>query len=645
MSIFRTFFYLLFLAGCSFLTDCSSSTQPDVVSAQAQYLVLQHQLAGGWNTWDTRSVLRHVLLPHGVAVDLQLVASDDTHTRRFFIGDRQKDAAQLRPGAHSYNGYYTDIFATWNGMKLRIESAADSLTNVILITPQSGNKKGGKVIVSLQSLWQRENWFTVDSLHFNIQTLWQNLSIHGSAVGKFIQQHRQEIILSADEPIVINIGTSYDLSSATTYIAQHAHHFTEKHQATYGDCHDEYSAMQTILGWDNIYDPTIDRVITPVSRIWNVGWSNNSDLGGFVLFCWDTYLASIMLSTDSRELAYANAVEITRGITEAGFVPNFYTESNYKSRDRSQPPIGSLAVWMIYEKYREKWFLELVYTDLLRWNRWWDAARQTDGLLCWGSSPYEPTTFRYWELIGVNETYGGALESGLDNSPMYDNVSFDTLAHQQKLNDVGLNSLYIMDCRLLAEIAGELGQSHDVRELKKRAKKYAANLQTLWDEESSFYYNKRTDTKEFDRRTSPTNFYPLLAKVPTIEQAEAILKKHLLNPQEFWGKWVIPATPRNDSAFADNTYWRGRIWAPLNFLVYLGLRNYDTPKINNVRKQLAEKSRNLLLQSWNEYGYVFENYNTSTGAGDDKENSDKFYHWGALLGFIDLMEQGYYSLD
>ncbi|MDR0763350.1 MAG: hypothetical protein LBF01_02510, partial [Bacteroidales bacterium] len=288
------------------------------------------------------------------------------------------------------------------------------------------------------------------------------------------------------------------------------------------------------------------------------------------------------------------------------------------------------------------WFLELLYSDLLRWNRWWDRSRQTDGLLCWGSSPYEPMTYRYWELVGVNETYGGALESGLDNSPMYDNVPFDTLSHQQKQNDVGLNSLYVMDCRILAKIAAELGQKKDVKELYEREKKYAKNMQTLWDGESSFYYNKRTDTKEFNRRTSPTNFYPLLAGVPTDEQAEAMLEKHLLNPDEFWGEWVIPATPRNDSAFNDNTYWRGRIWAPLNFLVYTGLRNYNTPKINDIRKQFALKSRALLLKSWNVDGYVFENYNAVTGAGDDKQNSDKFYHWGALLGFIDLIEQGYY---
>jgi hypothetical protein len=614
----------------------------DVASARRNYEAMQRSIAKGWNTWDTRSVLRHVLLPCGVAVDINLSTADGKRADRFFIGDREKGAAQMRPGAHAYDGYYTDITASWNGLSLRVESAAEGLSNVIIITPLAESAPGGKVIVSIEELWQRANDVSVSGNLFSIRTLADSLDIDGEVLGEYMETRNNEMILSADKPVIINCGVKLTDVQARQWVDNHRNTFVSANKKKYGDCYDTYNAMQNVLGWDNIYDPTIYKVITPVSRIWNVGWSNSPDLGGFVLFCWDTYFASMMLSTDSKELAYANAVEITRGITEQGFVPNFYTESNYKSRDRSQPPVGTLAAWSIYQKYKDKWFLELLYDDFLKWNRWWDANRKTDGLLCWGSSPFEPVTYRYWELVGVNETYGGALESGLDNSHMYDNIPFDKQRHQQMLNDVGLNSLYIMDCNLLARIADELGQRKDAEELRRRSKEYSENLSGLWDRKERFYYNFRTDTKEPSRRTSPTNFYPLLAGIPSEKQAEAMLLRHLLNPDEFWGEWVIPATPRNDPAFKDNTYWRGRIWAPLNFLVYMGLRNYDTPVIHDIRRQFAGKSKNLLLKSWLSNGYVFENYNATTGAGDDVVNSDKFYHWGALLGFIDLIEQGYY---
>ena len=48
-----------------------------------------------------------------------------------------------------------------------------------------------------------------------------------------------------------------------------------------------------------------------------------------------------------------------------------------------------------------------------------------------------------------------------------------------------------------------------------RGDKYAAALGTLWDDKAGIYLNKRTDTGERSSRLSPTNFYPLIAKVAT----------------------------------------------------------------------------------------------------------------------------------
>ena len=93
-----------------------------------------------------------------------------------------------------------------------------------------------------------------------------------------------------------------------------------------------------------------------------------------------------------------------------------------------------------------------------------------------------------------------------------------------------------------------------------------------------------------------------------------MIQKHLLNPDEFWGEWIIPSIARDDPAFPDQNYWRGRIWGPMNYLVYLGLRNYDDPE---VRRDFAQKSYELFLKEWTENGHVHENYNAITGSGDD----------------------------
>jgi glycogen debranching enzyme len=129
----------------------------------------------------------------------------------------------------------------------------------------------------------------------------------------------------------------------------------------------------------------------------------------------------------------------------------------------------------------------------------------------------------------------------------------------------------------------------------------------------------------------------MLAHVATAAQARTMLEKHLVNPEEFGGEWVIPSIARNDVAFKDQNYWRGRIWGPMNYLVYLGLRNYEDA---GVRREFARKSYALFLKEWTDKRHVHENYNAVTGTGDDVGSSDRFYHWGALLGYVEYMERG-----
>ena len=73
----------------------------------------------------------------------------------------------------------------------------------------------------------------------------------------------------------------------------------------------------------------------------------------------------------------------------------------------------------------------------------------------------------------------------------------------------------------------------------------------------------------------------------------------------------------------------------MNYLVYLGLAKYDDAE---TRRAFAEKSYELFLKEWKEKRHVHENYNAILGTGDDVKNSDRFYHWGALLGYVEYLE-------
>jgi neutral trehalase len=616
-----------FLMSCGFQGHKIATNQKG--SSGNELEALSTELAKGWNTWNTQSVLSHVLLPAGLAINLQLQEGQTGDILEdSLIGRSEFDSMEhVTPGPHAYDGSYTELELEWRDIHVRVQSAAVENELYLLVTPIKSSP-GDALIIDPQMMWGREGEIEIHQDAFTGKT--STTMIEVAVRADRVAQTSDQIKVSLTSAVSLSTDATMSIEKIAELIEGKRLGFFRK-KSTFGSSSELFDAMQTVLAWNVVYEPTHDRVITPVSRVWSVGWK------GWILFEWDTYFAAYMHSLNNKELAYSNALAMTNELTDRGFVPNF-ASSVTRSEDRSQPPVGSFVVKEIYRKYREDWFVREVFDELLIWNRWWAENRDFDGYLTWGSDPYEHGELAEWLEKGIGTKKGAKWESGLDNSPMFDDAVFDAASHRLMLADVGLMSLYILDCQSLSELAGVLGKNEVQAELVERARTYSEKLETLWNEEFGLYLNKDLVTGEFSYRLSPTLFYPLLAKVPDQHQATRMMKEHFNNPEEFWGEYMMPSIARNDAAFADNTYWRGRIWAPMNFLVYLGIRNYDLPE---ARRDLVEKSSSLLLKSWIAERHVYENYNSETGQGNDAGMSDKFYHWGALLGFIGLIEEGH----
>ncbi|MCF1713708.1 alpha,alpha-trehalase [Flavihumibacter sp. RY-1] len=594
------------------------------------YRQLQTQLASGWNTWNTKSVLSHVKLPEGLAVNIGFknnVISGNRYLQESYISEKDPRPEQIVPGHHAYDGSYTECTVLWEGAESKVETAHDGNGMVILVTPVRTPQYKHHLVIEVGMLWNMKG--VVQHAGKGIVAKVENQSWQIQSSAPTIEDHlplsSPYLAFYHDKPIGVSVGKPRTLDQIRALVLKQRLAF-ESGLAKFGNLKETYLAQQSVLAWNMIYDKQRNAVIAPVSRVWN------SFFGGhYVLFDWDTYLSGMMAGFDNKALAYANVVEVTKTVDQWGMVPNYVSAHRYGSPDRSQPPVGSMAVYELYQKYKDKWLLELTFDQLLKWNRWWPKNRDTDGFLCWGTNAIPPDDAAHsWQ--------GAAYESGLDNSPMYDKVPFNKQNSQMALADVGLMGLFIADCKYLAAIARELNKTAEVRELEARAGKYQAALQKLWNNDFGLFLNKRTDTGEWSYRLSPTLFFPLIAGAATEEQARRMINEHLLNEQEFWGEWVLPSIARNDAAFKDQDYWRGRIWAPLNFLVYQGLKKYP---FKEVAHSLAEKSNALLLKNWQESKGVFENYHAS-GIGRLPEEvqvrSDNFYHWGALLGYMYLLE-------
>lgn len=591
-----------------------------------EFAELNNRLCKGWNTWNTRSVMSHVLLPECFAINLSLKDQSGKILEEALIGrDHYDSKERVHAGPHAYDGSYTELEVEWHNIQLRVQSATMNDELFLLISPIKA-APGDSIFITPRMLWDRNGKIEIYENLIIAETPQRTIKV-------FVNGNKSAVLprsinLSLDKKIAISSGTLKSPEFIQSTIQKAKVKF-ESGRSEYAKSPETYNAMQTVLAWTTIYDPNNNRIINPVSRTFSNDW---------VLFGWDTYFAAYMLSLNNKDLAYSNAIAITKEITSRGFIPN-NTQHGHKSEDRTEPQVGSIVVREIYKKYQEKWFLWEVYNELLSWNRWRSVNRDIDGYLVYGTDPYD-----YGDNKSRSATQSGKIkaakwESGMDNSPMWDDAVFDSVNHRMLLADVGLMSLFIGDCRSLSEIAAILGKTDDARELTERAEKYAKKLQTLWDDKFGLYLNKDLVTGKLIYRLSPTLFYPLLAKVPDQNQAMRMMKEHFYNPKEFWGEYIMPSIARNDVGYKDNHYWRGRIWAPLNFLVYLGMRNYNLP---GAQKDMVEKSKNLLLKTWLSEGHVCENYHADTGRGGEADTwSDAYYHWGALLGFIDMMDKGY----
>jgi hypothetical protein len=385
-------------------------------------------------------------------------------------------------------------------------------------------------------------------------------------------------------------------------------------------------AIGNSMFWNTLYAPSNGLIFPSISRQWARG------NGGWVVGEWDCFFGSLLTSLEDKGQTAAAVRAILLAQTETGVVPNIASGSS-TTPDRSQPPVGSYAVWKDYQRSQDRELLEWSYPRLKKWHDWWLHDRgdgqpwrdgNRDGLLEWGSDRGSTSSGG-----GRGFMQAAKWETGMDDSPMYDEATYDPKTYTMNLQDVGLNSLYTLDAECLSRIAAILGKDDDATAL---AVEYDHMKQfvreKLWNEQDGIYEN-RFWSGEFSKHLSPTNFYPMFAGIATPEQAKRMIEEHLLNTKEFWGTYVAPTIARNDPAFADQFYWRGDIWGPTNYMLYEGINRYGFDK---VALEYAEKSYNLFMDDWKINQHDNEQYLAWGGSA----GGDTHYTWGALLCLVGL---------
>ncbi len=398
-------------------------------------------------------------------------------------------------------------------------------------------------------------------------------------------------------------------------------------------------AITNNIFWMTLYQPDKHRFYIPAGRTWIFPKPDQTP-DHWTIFEWDSFFNALEASIESPK----HAVDIIRSVLETqysnGNIPNWRGRFN-GTPDRSQPPVGSYVVLKLFQKLGETDLLRYAYPYLKKWHSFWKGKKENgqarrdgngDGLLEWGSdAELVASQVPSWER-NVDGRQRAMWESGQDDLPNWDDATFNPETGTLTMNCIDLNSLYALDSWCLAQIAKVLNFKEEYENYldEYESMKDLIN-KNLWDERQGFYFDRHWDGR-FSNKKASSNFYPLLARIPNQRQALQMLR-HLLDPKEFWGDYVIPTISRDDPAFKveDQQYWRGTIWPPTNYLVYQGLKAYH---FDPAASEFAKRSSALFLRSWENFQLCPENFDSRTGDAGGR----RYQSWGPLFALIALEE-------
>lgn len=657
--------------------ECSQSPPPDEVTVAVSWSTtsgdealvvekvaeveqtrrtLQKGLATGWGPWVHNSVLKQAHLPSGATLSTALCEVADG-----VVGDCQEvaspDDGNTRVGPLAYNRSYGQFFLRWHGANVSFAfSAGDELQMLFSLIDSSdgepsaspGKFSGMAVVIFGSSSWKRvvsvtgtNSSLTLDPYGLDSHHVFAARS-DGAESSMRASDSRPHFVLplTFGQSVGLSTGKAMSVSNIKASLDA-ARQQEEATYAKYGDLSTAKAAAQAGVMWNWIYNPVEMGPLPPVSRGWDFTKGAVSSDWTYVIFDWDNIFASYLLSLDAKEHAYSSLIQVIKSKTAEGFVPNF-AAAQVKSSDRTEPPIGAKVTLEIFKKYGDAWIVELLFDDLLDWSNWFVANREL-----------EPAKLI---ALGGDGMQGARFESGLDNSPMYDGDFWDSGTKLMQLYDVGMTAMFVMEANALADLADAISRPEGDMLRARGAAMRNLMLDELWDDESGIFVNKRPDGS-FYRRISPTSFYPMLTGGPSEEQVESMMSRWMMNSTrfcitpngDFEGNsdncyWGLPSISADDEAFPPLGYWRGYVWGPMMQLTYWSLQNYDSiPAARTARKALAKQMTALMLSQWGKHGHICENFGPHKDTDDCTGN--KFYHWGALGGFISLIEDGYYFLE
>lgn len=394
-------------------------------------------------------------------------------------------------------------------------------------------------------------------------------------------------------------------------------------------------------------------------------------------FLWDSVFHAIVLSHFDTGWAKNEIKNHLLGQWDNGFIPHiiFWQSKTYKlphwafleskpsleprTSAITQPPILGIAIEEIFKKDDDLDFLKETLPKVAKHHRWLLENRDPDGDFL-------------ISIISPNE-------SGMDESPVFQIVSgykgknlaqlhysfrkpdilnqknsFDSkkILEQDYFNveEILFNTVAIESARSLSRLFKLIKKTDEAEYFEKAANLGEESLlNKMWDEDDGCFYSIYSKNEKKAKVKTIASLIPLYLENLPKNKLDVLIKKHLLNPEEFWTNYPVPSVARDEVFYSPLEFpeyktnvqnkilnrayltfykelkmlWRGPTWIATNWFIVKGLRKHK-------KNAEADEIVNRMVEMIDKWGFR-EYYNPETGQGYRREN----FGWSTLI--VDLL--------
>lgn len=298
------------------------------------------------------------------------------------------------------------------------------------------------------------------------------------------------------------------------------------------------------------------------------------------LYDWDQYFEGIVMLYMGWGTKYMkNCVEIFLDLQrEDGSIQRSSKADNWEQLTEHVKPFLAQITLLIYNRDGNIDFLTKdYYQRMKKYLLYWLVNKDTNGnhLSHWDSAPH----------------------TGMDNQKERAGNWLTC-----RCEGVDLNAYLVRECKAFALIAELFGEKEDQALFLDYAEKITEAMQKfMWNEEDGLFYDLDRFTGEQIKVSYVGIFSVLWAEIATKEQAERLVKEHLLNEKRYYVGFMFPALSKSEPGYKEGYLegdlgccWRANTWIPTNYYIFKGLKKYGYLEFaSQVARETYENVKNI----------------------------------------------------